>query len=177
MNHVPPERVDLIRQWNERKIALTEEHLSAINAIGATPPDVYGNGRQYRETPCAITTIHGSSFDLAIVSIQEHASFEEWRHCYLASDIKEVRPSPFALSHEIRVATSRADEIRMGFAPTVVELPSGEIVALNWRQNFLVKADCDASQVIISQRRLDWREPPPVLNTPPGIVYFVADQA
>ncbi|MBD8897831.1 hypothetical protein [Rhodanobacter sp. DHG33] len=177
MNYVSPDRLELVSRWNDKPILLNPGQVSILGAIGSTPPDVYGNGSQYVETPCAVTTVHGESFDLAIVSLQKHAPYEEWRHCYLASDIKEIRPSPFALNLEVRTATSRADEIRMGFAPTVVEAPDGEVLVLNWRQNFIVSPKFDVSQVAVSSRRFDWKSPPPVLGPPQGVVYFVADQS
>lgn len=175
LNYVSPDRLDLIRKWNEKPIRLNAAQLSVLGAIGSTPPDIYGNGSQYVETPCAVTTAHGESFDLAIVSFQKHAPYEAWRDCRLASEIKAIRPSRFTLSREVRIATSRADEIRMGFAPTVVELPDGEIFALNWTQNFFVSPNVDASQVAVSSRGFDWKSPPPVLGSPQGVVHFVAD--
>ena len=175
MNFVPPERLELIEKWNEHPIILRQEPSAQLGAIGRTPPDQYGNGRQFHETPCAITTVSGEQINLAIVSVQRHAPFEEWRDCRLASDIAAVHPSPYALPLTVRAASSQADEIRMGFAPTMIEAPNGELLALNGTQNFLVSSRCKASEVVVSNRRLDWSNSPALHGRPDGIVYFVAD--
>ena len=93
------------------------------------------------------------------------------------TEIAEINPSPYALPLAVRVATSKADEIRMGFAPTMVNLPNGELLALNWSQHFLVKDDIDASKVSLSESRIDMKKPPAVYNGPKDVVYFIADRA
>lgn len=177
MSFVPKERVELIRRWNEREIVLSTGHAAQLQAIGRTPPDVYGNRSQFHETPCAVTTVQGEQLDLSVISIQQHAPYEERRAYRLATDIAEIRPSPSALPLSIRVATSRAEEARMGFAPTLVELPSGDLIALNWTQHFFVREGCSASDVVLSTRRLDLENPPAVYNGTEGVTYFIADRA
>jgi hypothetical protein len=176
MNFVPPARMELIRRWNESEIALAPEHVRKLKAIGPTPPDIYGNRSQYCEVPCAVTTVDGARIELAVVSVQRHAPFERWRTCRLASEIAEVEPSWYALPQSVRVAASRAQEIRMGFAPTMVELPSGKAIALNWSQHFLVRPGTSAGDVRLSKRGIDMRMPPEVYNGTKDDVYFVADK-
>jgi hypothetical protein len=175
MNSVPRSRVDLIDLWNQAPVALPATVFYNVLAVGSTPPDVYGNGIQYREYPCSVVLHSGEQIQMAVVSFQEHAPFEEWRTYRLASEIAAVSPSPHALPLEVRVATSRAEEVRMGFSPTLVELPTGQTVALNWTQSFFVREGCKASDVKLSSRRLDWKNPPTVYNGTSGVVYFVAD--
>lgn len=175
MNFVPRERIGLIQEWNEHPILIGSEHLSKLEEIGRTPPDLYGNGAQFHETPCGVLTKSGERIDVAIVSIQRHPPFEDWRQYRLASEIESIYPSPYALPLHVRVATSRADEIRMGFAPTLVELPNGQVVILNWTQNFFVREGCDASAIVLSQKKLDMKSPPEIYSPPNNITYFVAD--
>ncbi|MGH8259129.1 MAG: hypothetical protein ACREUG_05515 [Steroidobacteraceae bacterium] len=181
MHIVPRARLDLIRRWNERAIVLNPEHAAQLAQIGCTPPDLYGNGRQYRETPCTVVTAAGERIDLAVISIQRHAPFEAERACRLATEVAEVHASPHALPLPVRLATSRAEEARMGFAPTLVELPGGELVALSWRPNFFVRPGVDARGIVVSSRSIAWWDPaipqPAVYRAPPDITYFVADGA
>ena len=175
MNFVPRERVGLIQEWNDHPIFIGPEYLAKLEEIGRTPPDLCGNGAQFHETPCGVLTKFGERIDLSIVSVQRHAPFEDWRQYRLASEIETIYPSPYALPLPVRTATSRADEIRMGFAPTVVELPNGQIVILNWTQNFFVREGCDASAIVLSQKRLDMKSSPEIYSPPKNITYFVAD--
>lgn len=175
MNFVPRERIGLIEEWNDHPIFIGSEHLAKLEEIGRTPPDLYGNGAQFYETPCGVVTKSGERIDLAIVSIQRHAPFEDWRQYRLASEIETIYPSPYALPLPVRIATSRADEIRMGFAPTLVELPNEQAIILNWTQNFFVQEGCDANTIVLSEKRLDMKSPPEIYSPPKNITYFVAD--
>jgi hypothetical protein len=175
MSCVPQEQLRLIDRWNEREIRLPAELSAQLAAIGRTPPDRFGNGSQFHETPCAATLVSGERIDLAVVSLQRHAPFEDWRNSRLATEILEIHPSPYALPLAVRVATSRADELRMGFAPTRVDLPSGESLVLNGTQSFLLRPGCKAGDVEVSHRKFDWQDQTPVYDRAEEIAYFVAD--
>jgi hypothetical protein len=176
MSLVPEDRVSLILAWNEHAICLSKGIVAKLDGIGRTPPDKYGNGRQYREIPCGVITSSGERVDPAIVSFQTHAPFEPWRHCRLGSEISEVYPSPYALPLPVRIATSEADEIRMGFAPTVIEMPDERFLILNWRPNFLVKDGFRAEEARVSRRRLGSGEAPEIVSAPAKeVTYFIAD--
>lgn len=176
MHFVAKERLPLVEEWDRTPIKLSPRQLYALEGIGRTPPDLYGNGIQFHETPCSVVTREGECINLAVISRQRHAPIEEWRQCRLASEIVEIHPSPHALSLAVRLETTQAEEFRMGFAPTVVVLPSGEELALNWAQHFLVWDQCDASKVVLSSNHFDFRNPAKIYNGTQGVVYFVADE-
>jgi hypothetical protein len=117
----------------------------------------------------------GEKIDLAIVLLQRHAPVDTDRHYRLASEIVSIMASPFALPLKVRVATAHAEEYRMGFAPTLIELPSGQLNALNWTQNFFVHERCAAADVLLSTQQYDWGNSPKVYAGTPGVTYFVAD--
>jgi len=174
MNAVSTERLPLIERWNDKPILLPAGQRAVLAAIGETPPDLYGNGRQYRETPCAVTTVKGEKIDTAIVSVQCHAPFEEWRDYRLASEIAEIAPSPHALPLDVRIACSKAEETHMGFSPTTVELPNGQAVVLNGTPSFFVGGNINAAQIKLSPKA-GRGELPPIHQGTDKIVYFVAD--
>lgn len=174
MNIVPRQRLELIERWNAQPITLQQEHLDQLLAIGQTPPYPYGISRQCQETPCSVTTSDGEQIDLAIVSLQRHAPFEESRNYRLGSEIATVRPSPHALPLAVRIASSRADEVRMGFSPTVIDLPDSGLLALNGRASFLLWPGCNSPEVVVSSRKVDWSSPPAVYREPKAVC-FVAD--
>lgn len=175
MNHVVDERLSLIRRWNEQPITLRDEMSAELDRIGCTPPDQYGNGHEYREFPCGVVTTVGERIDIAIVSFQRDAPFEHWRNCRLGSDIGSIHPSPFALPLSVRIASSRAEEMRMGFAPTLVEGPAGQLFILNWRADFLVSEACKADEIKLSKRRFDWSNMPRIVGGRTDAIYFVVD--
>lgn len=174
MNAIPKTRLELIKQWDASTIILNTEQLKILKEIGRTPPDIYGNGKQYHETPCKIITKNCEIFNFAIITQQRHAPFEKYRKYRLASEIQEIQSSPFALSLEVRVATTEAGELGMGFAPTVIEKPNGELVIFNWTQHFYDNRDCLAKDLKVAN---DYNDPRklPIASKAPEITYFIAD--
>lgn len=175
MNFVPRDRLPLIREWNAHQIVLLPKHVRDLERIGRTPPDIYGNGAQFHETPCGVATKSGERIDLAIISLQRHAPFENHLQYRLASDIDEIYASPYALPLPVRIATAKADEISMGFAPTLIEEPDGKLVTLNGRQNFFVSESCKASDVALAEHRSGMKAPPEIYLLQKEVTYFVAD--
>ena len=175
MSHVLEARVPLIRAWSREAIMLSQVFRSQLESIGPTPSDIYGNGREYVETPCSVVTKDGERIDIAVLSNQTHAPFEQSRRYRLGSEIAEIYSSPFALPLDVRVATSQAQELRMGFAPTLVETEDHRLFILNWRESFFVKDGCDPTRVKVSPRGVDLSQMPEIVAPPAEITYFVAD--
>lgn len=175
MNSVLRDRLSLIYEWNAHAIFLLPKHICELEHIGRTPPDSYGNGSQFHETPCGVVTKSGEQIDLAIISRQKHAPFEGYRQYRLASEVDEIYMSPYALPLPVRIATAMADEIHMGFSPTLIELPGGELVVLNWRQNFFVREGYKASEVILAEHKHGIKAPPEIYSLSKNVIYFVAD--
>ena len=175
MNHVKDEKLNIIGVWSNSEQKLSIEQSEVLRAIGSTPPDLYGNGSKFVQTPCQIKTKDGEIFECAIVSVQEHAPFEDWRNYMLASEIEEISPSPYALPLEVRLATTQADEIRMGFAPTIVELSNGKRMILNWTTNFLKVAGVESPATKVCSERVSTSNMPEIYQAKEKTVYFIAD--
>lgn len=174
MNSVQNERLPLIRDWSERRLSLTEELEYALSHIGRTSPDVYGNGAQYEEYPCAVQTTSDEFVSIAVVTKQHHAPFEHYRDYRLGSDIASIQPSDYALPLEVRLVTARAHEQRMGFAPTILETESGERLTANWTTNFIKLDGIDPSKIQVASTQAYFSDTPPILDEPKP-VYFVVD--
>src|SRR5687767_1485313 len=71
MSHVADRCLPLVREWNAHPILLSAHLAARLRVIGPTPPDIYGNGRQYEETPCGVVTVSGERIDVAVVSRQQ----------------------------------------------------------------------------------------------------------
>lgn len=173
INSVPSNKLELIEQWNYSPINLSTEHTQILKEIGRTPPDIYGNGKQYKEFPCKVVTKKGEIFDFAIVVQQKHAPFEGLRNCRLATDIQSIQTSPFALHLEVRIATTKVGEVGMGYAPTFVEKPTGEQMIFNGTQNFYDGKDCLASDIKVAKDNNYNRGYNYYCNA--KVTYFVAD--
>lgn len=175
MNHVKEEKLDIINSWSDTSLKLSADQIEALNSIGMTPPDLYGNGSKFKETPCQVKTKNGELFECAIVTIQSHAPFEEWREYRLSSEIEEISISPYALPLDVRLATTQADEIGMGFAPTLVELSNDQGMVLNWTNNFLKIKGVNTSDTKVSKGRANTSNMPAIYQSTEKVIYFVVD--
>lgn len=174
MNSVKAERVPLLLRWSEHRLTLNDDLENVLRQIGRTPSDIYGNGASFESYPCAVHTHSGDFIPTAIVSKQRHAPFEDWREYRLGSEIASIKPSDNALSLEVRTATSRADEISMGFAPTILETEDGQKLTANWTTNFLKMDGIDPSTVRMSTDQSYFSDRPPMIDSPKP-VYFIVD--
>lgn len=176
MTHVEPDRLDLVLEWDREAINLAEHLTVVIRQIGPTPPDVYGNGRERRVTPCAVETTSGELFENALVCVQLDAPVQHYMQFKLGSEIARISESPFALPLSVREASSRAEEMRMGFYPTLIEMPDERRFVLNGMTSFMVVQGYDAREArIVCGSFFNENPPPAFVETPKDLVYFIVD--
>lgn len=174
MNSVEDGRLPMVLRWSESDLRLTQDIETTLSQIGQTSADVYGNGSQYKSFPCSVRTHSGEFIPIAIVSKQTHAPFEHHRSYRLSSDIACVQPSEFALPLNVRVATSQAHEVGMGFAPTILQTADHLRLTANWTTNFVSIPGVDARKIVIAKNQRYFDDTPAVIDEPRP-VYFVAD--
>ena len=138
MTHVDEQRLELVLAWDAAPITLTPDLVSTVQQIGPTPPDVYGNGRERLVTPCAVHTNAGETFERAMICVQRDAPVEDHMRFRLGSEVASIQESTFALPAEVRRASSLAQEMRMGFSPTLIEMPDGRRFVMNGMTSFML---------------------------------------
>lgn len=176
MTHVQSERLSLVLEWKAAIITLPAAISAVIQRIGPTPPDVYGNGREQRVTPCEVITRSGERFDKAMICVQRDAPVQDHLRFRLASDIAEVKQSPFALPRMVREASSRAHEIRNSFSPTLIEMPDSRRFVMNGTTSFMAEQGYKASDARVVSGDYFSKNPVPSFVEPPSdVVYFIVD--
>lgn len=180
---VPHDRRDAVLEWSRRDLSVDENSMSVLRSIGATPPDLYGNGSDAVVVPCQIVLASGASHERALFCFQRRPPLTVDAFAF-ADDVVEVAPSDFALSPTVRVATTRAAEVSMGYAPTGVRTSHGDQFVLNWTTHFvsygsLRGADITLDHAAKATGRIlpesagvvrviaDWSEQSPGLRLPP----------
>jgi hypothetical protein len=114
---VSPDDIRWIDQWESESHDPTPEQRRVLAEIGATPPHVYGGGRDVITFPCEGRLKGESQIRKLWICFQKFAPVElrQTKSAYhLITDIGDIYPSDFALPREVRYATTRTDEIRMG---------------------------------------------------------------
>lgn len=176
MTHVESGRLPLVLEWSLGASTLSAAISDIVQRIGPTPPDVYGNGKERRVTPCAVTTHSGERFDAAIICVQRGAPVEALFHYRLGSEIAEVSESPFALPRLVREASSEAYEARMGFSPTLIEMPDGRRFVMNGMTSFMAESGYTASDARVVSGNYFSEQPTPSFIEPlSDVVHFVID--
>jgi hypothetical protein len=176
LTHVKSERLPLILDWDRLETALPPSLSAIIERIGPTPPDVYGNEKERRVTPCKVVSRSGEVFETAMICVQLDAPIQEHMRFRLGSEIAEISESAFALPRSVREASSQAHEIRMGFSPSLMEMPDGKRYVMNGMTSFMVEQGYTASDARVINGSFFSEHPTPCfVEKPNDVVYFIFD--
>jgi hypothetical protein len=165
MERIPPERTALLWEWDAGPIALTAQHLQILEQIGATEADHYGNGRGVLKVPCAIRAKSNEVFDPCLLQITKRPPIAQWqKHVRLGTMGEEIFSSNYALPLEVRLAALQAEELRMGFSPTVVESKDGRTFVLNGSANICSYGSVQGKDLILSHKPFSFSDATPILT-------------
>ena len=141
LNKIGKSELASVEKWNEVKLSPTKEQLKVLKEIGATPPDAYTNGSDTITFPCKVVLKNKKELDYCYLYFRMQPPLKSnlygAKNYYLLNEVDTILPSEFALSKEVRYATTRANELQMSFAPTVVIGPDKKKYYFNWTNDFL----------------------------------------
>ncbi|MFS0838122.1 hypothetical protein [Paenibacillus sp. 1P03SA] len=178
MSYIHPSKAGLVEHWNAGTYEVSDEIWDELGKIGATAQSSIAGGRTSAEVPCRVTTVRGETFDMAYVSFQSRPPIDLWqdgRRIRFCDEVASVEPSPYTLPAEVRLATSRAAEIRMGYAPTAVQAPDGHLFQLNWANDFFASGPYKGEDLKLTDLAGDWDQADMAGVPSEHILYFVAD--
>jgi hypothetical protein len=176
MTHVPPERLPIVLDWDRLEIVLPPTLSAIIERIGPTPPDLYGNEKERRVTPCKVVSRSGEVFETAMICVQRDAPVQEQIRFRLGSEIADISESTFALPRSVREASSQADEMCMGFSPCLIEMPDGKRYVMNGMTSFMVEQGYTASDArVVGGSYFSENPTPCFVEKPDDVVYFIFD--
>jgi hypothetical protein len=176
MTFVDAERLPLVLEWNQTAIVLSPAVALAVQRIGPTPPDTYGNGIERRVTPCEVVTQLGERFQNAMICVQLDAPVQEHLNFRLGTEIAQVKESSAALPRAVREASSRAPEMRMGFSPTLIVMPDNRRFVMNGMTSFMAVPGYRASDARLANGGyFSETTTPSVIQTPNDVTFFIVD--
>lgn len=159
MTRVPPERNDLLAEWDTTPLPILSPELNVMKGIGATAPARWLGSDSLVEVPCAVSLKSGEKFDPAVVWITTRAPIDVFGPPpRLHRDVAAIEPSRFALPLDVRRATESASEFRMGFAPTRVVAADGTPFVLHWATSVFNHGGIAGNQVSLSRKTFDPEE-------------------
>jgi len=150
---VPTERLDILNEWNENKLAIEDKHIRVLDAIGGTAQKHWMGYDFAISIPCAISTTSGERIDPAIIWITKRPPIDDFiTHIRLYRNIDAIQPSRFALPMVVRRSTINAPEVSMGFSPTRVEANNGKPFILHWSTSLFNQNDITGSDILLSRK-------------------------
>jgi hypothetical protein len=159
MMRVDPDREADVDEWNHHPRLATSAQLDALRAIGAPATGLLS-------IPCACRTRSGVELPHCVVRLQNRPPLWGGRVLFL-DEVVDVEPSPHALPLDVRAAVFDADEIAMGFAPTLVRTPSGRRYLIDIDQYFFFADQTQGKDVKLADGAIDRGDLPPITRWPP----------
>jgi hypothetical protein len=134
---VPREREPLAAKWDRGENDPTPEQLAVLRHIGATPTEGTGFGSRTVAVPCAARLGTGELRDPALYLFSRHPPIDaHMTQIAWPDEVVAVEHSRFALTQAVRIAASRAPEIRMAFRPLPVRAADGTDFTLDAPEDF-----------------------------------------
>jgi len=153
MTLVPRDRLMLLEQWSSQDLTLSPGLSAKVRSIGATPAHRLATRKDHAEVPCRVRTLGGEDLDKCLIVLGTHPPLgPSPKAPRLATEIADILPSPFALPHKVRLATTRSGPDPKGHAPTWVLDPQGKPLLLDWVVNFLYHRGLEGSAVRLAPK-------------------------
>jgi len=128
LKYIPYENIDLFNEWSNKELRFSEQILSKLKEIGAQPVDLYGNGLETVCFPCSARCQKGEVLEYCVIVFTMTPpvfDYPKYENFVWANEIIDVWPSEYVLPRELRIEASRAEEVRMGYMPSVISDPEG----------------------------------------------------
>lgn len=182
MNKILKSDLKALDRWNAEKLIPTKDQLKVLEEIGATPPDAYTNGSESITFPCKCILKNKKELDFCVLQFRMQPPLKSnvygATEYYLLSEVETILPSEYALSKEVRYATTRAYELRMSFAPTVVIGPDKKRYYFNWTNDFIDHKDWKGKDIKLPKDYSFNEKKPPeggILSPDKPILYIFGD--
>jgi hypothetical protein len=152
MQSIPDLCRDRVERWDSRSLRADEVQLRTLSEIGATPPDLYGNGGGSIEVPCRAILADGRTIDPALAVFSMTPPIQDERENIVWIDeVETFGPTALALPLDVRVGCGQVDEIAMGHSPCEVQ-GAGQRFTLNGRTHFFRSGDITGSSIRLLER-------------------------
>lgn len=157
---ITSDQLDVFHKWDKQALLPTDGQFEILKKIGGLPSSKYSLYPDYLQFPAKVTTNSGQEIDLCLFHFSQAPPFQRhFKKVLLISDIAEIKPSELALSHELRLASTLAEEIRMSFYPFMLKTNTGELITYNGTTQFAstgeIKGNEIVSEVEFSYNRFD----------------------
>lgn len=143
------DQLELFKKWDKQTLLPTDKQLEILEEIGGLPSSPYSLFPDNLQIPATITTKSGERVDLCLFHFSQSPPFQRhFKKVLFISDIAEIRPSELALTHDLRLASALAEEIRMSFYPFMVKTNTGKLITHNGITQFASTGVIKGNEII-----------------------------
>jgi hypothetical protein len=127
---------------------ISQDLLEKAKKIGATPYRIFPGEISHLMVPCKVMTRNRSIVEMSLVCFQNIAPLESWqKHVRATSEIIDIMPSEYTLPYRIRLATTKAREVRMSYSPTAIKANLWQRFNLSGTTNFFDYRDIKGKDI------------------------------
>ncbi len=142
-------QLELFFKWDNETLLLSDKQFEILSEIGGVPTSQYSLYPDNIEFPALVTTASGQQIDLCLLHFSKSPPFQRhFKKVILLNDIVDIRPSELALTHDLRLSSMLADEMRMGFWPFMVRTNSRKIITYNGVTQFASTGELKGKDII-----------------------------
>jgi len=150
-------QIDFLKEYFKNEQKISSELKSQIDLIGETKDWNMNN-----LVPAKIELKNGEIYDFVTIRISNKPPigyyFEHFEKIIFIDEIKSINSSEFGISQEIRAKAKNAEEMRMGFYPTVLKTKNGTKVVINGQALFFKNGEIKGSDLTLSNEFWDDKE-------------------
>ncbi len=128
-------QIEILKEFDSHNLELNEKLKIELNSIGLSD-DLHMN----KTAPVKVLLKNGKTIDFATIRISKKPPigyyFDHFKEVIFIDKVEAIEKSEFGLSKKIREKAKNAEEMRMGFYPTVLGASNGEKVVINGKPLF-----------------------------------------
>lgn len=142
------EQFNLLNKWSDEELLPDDTQLTILSEVKGLPSPQYSLYPQYVDYPVKATTKDGTQIYNCICHFSKFPPLQPWfKKIILLSDIVNISSSDLSLSHELRLSSMLAEEMRMSFYPFMVEKIDGEILTYDGITQFASSGEIKGNEI------------------------------
>ncbi len=146
---ITKDQLELFYKWDKQILLPSDQQFEMLKHIGGLPSDQYSMCLENLQFPALVKTHSGQQIDLCLFHFSQAPPFQRYfKKVLLLSEIADIKPSELALAHELRLASTLADEIRMSFYPFTVKKNTGNLITFNGTTQFVSTGEIKGHEII-----------------------------
>lgn len=155
-NRIMPGQLDLLKKWITSELKIEKSLSGKLAQIGFS-----NNWNSEKVAPCMVTSKTGELIDFTVIKVSSNpplgADYESYKSILFIDQISDIESSKYGLSQEIRKATETAEEMRIGFYPTILISPTNKKIVLNGFELFFDQEGIKGSELKLANEPWDYR--------------------